>query len=487
MLVSRGGSAGLVFSRKRPPRNTLWIKSDRSRALRGSHKAILGKKNVRGGPSMKIAIVGGGISGLVAARELCRTESSGTDSSSISAAVTVFEADARLGGHTNTIPVDLVGGGTVAVDTGFIVFNEQHYPEFSRLLEELNVESHVSDMSFSVRCDRSGLEYNGSDINRIFAQRSNLLRPSFYRFLADILRFNRSIKSDVETLSDDLTVGEFLARGGYGRSFGEKYLIPLAASLWSSPPREVEGFSMTFVAEFLLNHNMLDAWGRPTWRVVTGGSSRYLEPLVRPFADRVRLSAPVERIERSPEGVWVTASGCEPERFDHVVVACHADQALSMIHDPRPVERELLSCFPYQKNIATLHTDVGVLPRRRRAWASWNYRIPIEDRDTVAVTYQMNFLQRLKATEQYLVTLNDPGEVDPGKILSEINYHHPIFKPGRAEAQRRHPEVIDLDGVSYCGAYWGYGFHEDGVASGLRVARELARELAKDRGGIGVG
>lgn len=423
---------------------------------------------------MRIAVVGSGISGLVAAREaIVRGLASPAE-------LTVFEADRRIGGHTHTREVERPDGSSIAIDTGFIVFNDRHYPDFSRLLAELGVASHETDMSFSVRCDRTGLEYNGTNANTIFAQRRNLIRPSFYRFLRDILRFNREVKDGVEALPDDLTVGEYLQRSRFSRAFGDQYLVPLAASLWSSPPQEVARFSVRFVAEFLANHNMLDAFGRPTWRVVTGGSSQYLAPISEPFRERIRLETPVRRIERRPDGVWVTPTSGEAQRYDEVIVACHADQALRMVTEPLAVERELLARFPYQENVATLHSDVRVLPRQRRAWASWNYRVPATEREQVSVTYDMNALQRLSVPERYLVTLNDPGEIDPSRVHAEIVYHHPLFQPGRGEAQARHAEVIGLDGISYCGAYWGYGFHEDGVRSALRVIEQLE---ARDRPG----
>lgn len=416
---------------------------------------------------MKMAVVGSGISGLVAARgSIARGLVSPDD-------LTVFEADRRIGGHTHTREVERPDGSSIAIDTGFIVFNDRHYPEFSRLLAELGVASHQTDMSFSVRCDKTGLEYNGTNANTIFAQRRNLFRPSFHRFLWDIVRFNRELKGGIEALPDDLTVGEYLSRSRFSRAFGDRYLVPLAASLWSSPPQEVERFSVRFVAEFLANHNMLDAFGRPTWRVVTGGSKQYLGPISETFRHRIRRETPVRRIERRPDGVWVTPVSGDAERFDEVIVACHADQALRLVRAPLAVERDLLARFPYQRNVATLHSDVRVLPRQRRAWASWNYRIPATEREQVSVTYDMNVLQRLAIPERYLVTLNDPGEIDASRVHAEIVYHHPLFQPGRGEAQARHAELIGLDGISYCGAYWGYGFHEDGVQSALRVIDRL--------------
>lgn len=403
---------------------------------------------------MKIAIVGSGISGLAAAYLLSREH-----------AVTVYEAGDWIGGHTNTVPVDLDGSRHL-VDTGFIVFNRPNYPNFCTLLALLGVDSNPTSMSFSVRCDQSGLEYNGTSLNSLFAQRRNLFRPRFWKLLADIMRFGRQAPLLLEQTKEDLTVEEYLDQAGYGKSFAEQYLVPMGAAIWSCPPGTFRRFPMRFVAEFFHNHALLRVLGRPVWRVIEGGSFRYVEKLTVPFREQIHLKTPVVRVVRRPERVdLVTASG-EQAVFDEVILACHADQALALLGDPSPLELDLLARFPYQPNQAVLHTDTSLLPRARRAWASWNYRIRRDDPENPAVTYNMNILQGLAAKQTFLLTLGDAEGIDPSKILRRIPYSHPVYRPGRAEAWNRHGELIRARRTSFCGAYWGYGFHEDGVFRG---------------------
>lgn len=408
---------------------------------------------------MRIAIIGTGISGLTAAHHLHRDHD-----------LTLFESNNHIGGHTHTHGIDL-DGERHAIDTGFIVFNEKNYPHFCAMMRELHVESQPTSMSFSVRCDRTGLEYNGSSLNQIFAQRSNLFRPSFLGMLRDISRFNR--QANALTMSDDMTVEAFVQSHRLGAMFYEKYLIPLGASLWSCPPKLFRQFPIRFVADFLHNHTMLQYAGRPIWRTIKGGSKQYIAPLVHPFRDRIRLNTPVQQVRRLEDRVEISTKTAGHESFDHVILACHADSSLALLADASPVERELLLAFPYQANEAILHTDVSVLPRRRRAWASWNYHIPKEESDQVSVTYNMNMLQSLTSKNTFCVTLNHEGAIDPARILRRIHYHHPIYTTRRAAAQLRHHEVININRTSMCGAYWGYGFHEDGVKSGLAVAKAI--------------
>ena len=417
---------------------------------------------------MKIAVVGAGISGLVAAHLLHEGNE-----------LTVFEASERPGGHTRTSEVPHAGR-TLRIDTGFIVFNERHYPHFTRLLARLGVESQPTSMSFSVRCDRTGIEWNGSSLGGVFAQRRNIVSPRLWRMLRDIVRFSREAARILDAPDERVTVAEHLAALGYSDEFAELYLVPLGASLWSCPPARFRHFPIAFVVEFLANHSMLGIRGRPEWRVVRGGSSTYVERLIRPFRDRIRLACQVRSVSRGEEGVRITAgrSGeAATEAFDHAIMACHADQALGLLADPSPVEREILGAFPYQANEATLHTDDSVLPRARRAWASWNYHRRAQDPDRVAVTYDMNILQELEADATFCVTLNEGGRIAPEKIVERVAYEHPLYLAGRAAAQRRLPELIGHRRTSYCGAYWGYGFHEDGVRSALAVAAPFGRSL----------
>ena len=414
---------------------------------------------------MKIAIIGAGISGLTAAYRLSGRHE-----------ITVFEANDYIGGHTHTVDVEL-DDEHHAIDTGFIVFNDWTYPNFIKLLDELAVPSRATSMSFSVRCDRTGLEYNGSSLNGLFAQRRNLFRPSFHRMLRDIMRFNReglALAEDRQTDNDaEVTVGEFLKEHRYSREFADQYLLPMGSAIWSCPTGTFENFPIRFIAEFYRNHGLLSVRNRPTWRVIEGGSRTYVAAMTAKFQDRIRLNAPVQQVRRLADGVEVDSNGIVSERFDHVIFACHSDQALRMLGDPTAVERELLSAFPYEKNIAVLHYDTAPLPRRRRAWASWNYLIAVRQTAHATVSYCMNILQQLRSKNVFSVTLNSDELIDPGKVLQRFEYHHPIFTTQRTEAQARHSELLNANRSSFCGAYWGNGFHEDGVVSALRVCEAL--------------
>jgi uncharacterized protein len=412
---------------------------------------------------MRIAVIGGGVSGLVAAYLLARRHE-----------VTVFEAASYLGGHTNTVPVSL-GGVEYAIDTGFVVFNHRTYPRFTRLLDRLGVASQPTTMSFSVSCERTGLEYNGTSVNRLFAQRRNLLRPSFYRMVRDILRFNRSGPEQCDRMNG-ASVGEFLEAQDYGAEFARHYFVPMGAAIWSCPPRTFLAFPVRFVMEFLANHGLLQVQGRPVWRVVGGGSARYVEALRRESKAQVRLGTPVLDVRRTGDRVSVITRTTHTI-FDEAVLACHSDQALAIVRDADETERDLLRAFPYQENEAVLHTDARSLPATRRAWAAWNYRIPATDRAGVSVTYNMNMLQGLRASKPFCVSLNPNGGIDARSVIARFAYHHPVFTAARDAAQARHGEVIRRRGVSYCGAYWGYGFHEDGINSALAVARAYGEDL----------
>jgi predicted NAD/FAD-binding protein len=418
---------------------------------------------------MKIAIIGSGISGLTAAW-LLHTQHD----------VTVFEANDYIGGHTHTVDVE-VHGERHAIDIGFIVYNDRTYPNFIELLSRLGVDSIPTSMSFSVRCDRTGIEYNGTSLNTMFAQRRNILRPRFLRMIRDILRFNREAVSLLESENEEQTVDEFIRQQGYGSAFGEQYLIPMGAAIWSCPPETFGQFPMRFIAEFYHNHGLLSLKNRPQWRVISGGSRSYVEKLTVGFRNCIRLNSPVQSVSRNGESVSVLS--CSPEKtqreeFDHAVFACHSDQALSILGEAATsTERELLGEFPYQKNIAVLHTDKAVLPRRRKAWASWNYQIGKDGpRQAATVTYNMNILQRLQTDTTFNVTLNSEDLIDPSRIIDRFVYHHPIYSTRRRAAQQRHSELINQNRSSFCGAYWRNGFHEDGVVSAIAVCRGLGVE-----------
>jgi uncharacterized protein len=422
---------------------------------------------------MDIAIIGAGISGLIAAEDLRHSHQ-----------VTLFEANPDLGGHTNTVDVE-VDGQRVAVDTGFIVFNDRTYPNFTRRLAEWGVPSDPTEMSFSVRCDDENLEYNGSSLNGVFVQRRNLFRRSFLRMLQDILRFNReatAIALNPEREAADETVGQFIARHGYSREFAQHYLLPMGAAIWSCPLGVFEDFPIRFIIEFYHHHGLLSLRNRPQWKVIRGGSRRYIEALQRRWGGsvRVRLKTPVTAVRRVGDRVFVSPSAHEPESYDHVVFACHADQALRLLADPSPIERELLSAFPYSKNIAVLHTDEGLLPKSRRAWASWNYLLPQSTNRAAApptLTYCMNILQHLRVKSTVNVTLNCDEQIDPARVLRRFHYEHPVFTLQRAKAHARHREVLNVNRTSFCGAYWGNGFHEDGVVSAMRVVEAIEGRL----------
>ena len=414
---------------------------------------------------MRIAVVGTGISGLVAAYLLSREHE-----------LTIFEADDHIGGHTHTHAVERFGR-RYAVDTGFIVFNERTYPNFIRLLDEIGVASQPTGMSFSVRCERTGLEYNGTDLNGLFAQRRNLLRPSFHRMVADILRFYREAPALLVDGDPALTLGQYLERGHYSRPFVDQHIIPMGAAVWSTDARQMLDFPARYFVQFFDNHGFLVVNGRPPWRVVCGGSHAYVGPLTRGFRERIRFRTPVRAISRKRDGVRITPWGGEAERFDAVVIATHSDQALALLSDPSPAEREILGAIPYQRNEVVLHTDARLLPRCRRAWAAWNYHLLDPAPSGAAVTYNMNLLQGLESPEPFCVTLNRGAAIDPAKVIARLTYHHPVYTRAGVAAQARRNEISGVNRTYFCGAYWGHGFHEDGVVSGLAVARHFGLAL----------
>jgi len=417
---------------------------------------------------MRIAIVGAGVSGLVAAHLLHREHE-----------ITVFEAAAHAGGHTNTVRVD-TPYETHHVDTGFIVFNDRNYPCFERLLARLRVPSQPSTMSFSVSDGLGDFEYSGASANGLFANRRHLAEPWFHRMVADLARFHRAARellAGADGSPAGLSLGDWLERRRFSRAFIDRLIVPQASAVWSADPRQMWSFPARFLAEFFDHHGMLGFRDRPRWRVVRGGSARYVEALTRPFASRVRLGTSVRAVRRDPDGVLVTPQGGEPERFDEVILATHSDQALGLLEDAGEREREILGAIPYQVNEAVLHTDVRVLPRRRRAWASWNYHWQPEPSPQTTVTYHMNRLQSLRAEREFCVTLNRAGSIDPDRVIRRLSYAHPVFTDAGVRAQRRVTEIDGRRHTHFCGAYWGWGFHEDGVRSALRVGERFGARL----------
>lgn len=412
---------------------------------------------------MRIAIVGTGVSGLVAAHRLHREHE-----------ITVYEAAERIGGHTNTVRVE-TPEGTRWIDTGFIVFNDRNYPNFEALLAELGVATQPSHMGFSVSDGSGRFEYSGTP-RGIFARRANLVDPRFLRMLLDWRRFNREAPALIGTNGTAPSLGHWLEQRGFSRQFIERLIVPQASAVWSADPGQMWSFPASFMAEFFANHGMYSLRGRPRWRTVSGGARRYVEAIAAPWRDRVRLAAPVRRVERLPGGVRIEAEGCESEEFDEVVIAAHSDQALAMLADPSPAEREVLGAIPYQANEAVLHTDPSLMPRRRQVWSSWNFHLTAEPPGRTTVTYWMNSLQRLPRGRDFFLTLNRGEEIDPARVIRRLRYDHPTYTAAGVAAQRRHAEISGVRRTHFCGAYWGWGFHEDGVVSALWICEEIARE-----------
>jgi len=422
-----------------------------------------------GTEKMRIAVIGSGISGMVAAYRLSREHE-----------VTVFEAGSHVGGHTHTVDVEH-GGVRYAVDTGFIVFNDWTYPNFVALMQELGVAWQPSRMSFSVRCERTGLEYNGTTLNSLFAQRRNLIRPAFLRMVTDIMRFNRRAPALLRDSDDSLSLGEYLRREAYSRFFLDHYIVPMGAAIWSSRPADMLRFPARFFVEFFSNHGFLSVNDRPTWRVICGGSREYIKKLTAPYAARIRLGTPVASIQRQRQHVVLRLKGGDLEHFDQVFIACHSDEALSLLSDPSPEERGILGAIKYQANDAVLHTDARLMPKRTLAWAAWNYHLPAQPSERVTVTYNMNILQTIAAPAQFLLTLNRAGDIDERKILGRYVYHHPVYTSAAVAAQKRRHEINGARGTYYCGAYWSYGFHEDGVKSALASLEEFHRRRTHEQ------
>lgn len=409
---------------------------------------------------MRIAVVGSGIAGLSAAWLLSRAHE-----------VTLFEAAQRLGGHTHTHAVEQ-GGRGYAVDSGFIVFNTENYPLLTRLFAELAVATQPTTMSFAVRNEASGLEYNAGTLAGLICQKRNLVSPRFWGMLRDLRRFYREAPALLESTQGDPTLSEWLSGRGYGTAFVQDHLVPMASALWSSPSYRILDFPARYMLRFMANHHMLQATGRPQWRVVCGGSASYVRALTRDWPVRVRTGCAVRRVARAADGVRV-ASAVGEERFDQVVLACHGDQALALLENPHLAEATVLSAIAYQANDTVLHTDARLLPRNRRAWAAWNAHVPADQAAACTVSYCMNLLQGFSSPEPFVVTLGRSAEIDPAKVLARMRYEHPVYTRESVAAQARRGDINGADRIWYAGAYWGWGFHEDGLRSAVDVARQL--------------
>ncbi|MDH4232184.1 MAG: FAD-dependent oxidoreductase [Nitrospirota bacterium] len=414
---------------------------------------------------MKIAIIGSGIAGMTAAYLLNQDHD-----------ITLFEANDYIGGHTHTHDV-MAGGKGYAVDTGFIVFNEKTYPNFVSLIKRLGVDYQPSSMTFSVKCERTGLEYSPHSLNTFFAQRRNIIDPSFYRMILDVIRFRRAFDRLLREDPGEQELGPYLRGRGYSQRFIDYFIIPLGSSLWSTDPEKVHEFPLQSLARFFKNHGILEIEHPIEWKVITGGSKRYIEKLTRPYREKLRLNTHVRAVVRHDDHVEIHTAEGAPVRFDHVVLACHSDQALKLLRNPTAQEREILGAIPYQENRVVLHTDSSILPERRILWSSWNYHIPREKLGRAALTYDMNILQTLDSRDEFCVTLNRPEAASRKKVIGTYLYHHPVYTREAPRAQQRHAEISGRNRTHYCGAYWGYGFHEDGVKSALAACTFFGKGL----------
>jgi len=410
-----------------------------------------------------IAIIGSGISGLTAAYLLSKKHN-----------VTVFEKNDRVGGHTATVDIEK-NGETFAIDTGFIVFNNKTYPNFLALLSEIGIGKQATEMSFSVHNCQTGMEYNGHNLNTLFAQRRNLFRPKFWGLVKEILRFNKQCKAifDSQNYQEGLTLGQFLAENNFSDFFAEHYILPMGAAIWSSSLAQMEDFEFRFFVQFFHNHGLLNIADRPQWYVIPNGSRSYLTPLCQPFKNNINLNADISSITRRDNKVQLHFNQAPSKTFDEVVIACHSNEALALLNDATADESTILSAMPYSENSVILHTDKALLPKREKVWASWNYQLSQDRSKAASVTYNMNILQGIQSEHTFCVTLNQKEAIDPNEILREFTYHHPIFSSESIQAQQQRKQICGINHTHFAGAYWHSGFHEDGVRSAVEVAQRF--------------
>lgn len=410
----------------------------------------------------KIAIIGSGIAGLTCGYYLTKADYD----------ITLYESENYVGGHTHTVDAEYQGE-TARIDTGFIVFNDRTYPNFIKLMDEIRVARQATEMSFSVRNDPINLEYNGNNLNTLFAQRRNILRPSFLKMISDIITFNKEVRI-ISQKDAHLTIGQYLEKSRYSSLFKENYLLPMISAIWSMGLKSCQDFPLHFFVRFFENHGLLDVVNRPQWYTIIGGSSTYIAPLTKSFAHKIKLEQKVVAVERQENHVVIKTQELS-EKYDDVIFACHGDQALQLLEKPTENEKSILGNFSFSDNKVDLHVDTRQLPKRKMAWASWNYRMVDSAKEQTALTYNMNILQRLQKDTNYLVTLNQ--DIAPQHILSSYTYSHPIYTQTMVAAQQKWQDISGLDRIHYCGAYWFNGFHEDGVKSGLRVYEMLEKTI----------
>ncbi|QDP02138.1 NAD(P)/FAD-dependent oxidoreductase [Thalassotalea sp. PS06] len=414
-----------------------------------------------------IAIIGSGVSGLTCGYLLSQKHQ-----------VTVFEKNDYIGGHTATKDVS-VDGKDYVVDTGFIVFNNKTYPNFLKLIAQLGVNKRETEMSFSVHNRHTQMEFNGHNLDTLFAQRSNILKPSFWRLILEILRFNKQCKKLYASgdIPMDKTLGQFLNEEGFSDHFSQHYILPMGAAIWSSSIEQMMDFQLDFFIRFFHNHGLLNIADRPQWYVIENGSRAYIEPLIKAFKDNIHLNTDITGVYREQDQVKITFADGSEQFFDDVVLACHSDQALALLKDASEDEQQVLGALPYSQNQVVMHTDVSVLPKRRKAWASWNYMLDNDRQRPASVSYNMNILQHIESDHTFCVTLNQSDAVDKDKLLEEYVYEHPIFStPGMAAQQQRH-QICGQNRTHFAGAYWYNGFHEDGVRSAVDVGERFGCQL----------
>lgn len=417
-----------------------------------------------------VAIIGTGISGLTCGYLLNKT-----------ADITVYEANDYIGGHTATKKI-IDDGIERNIDTGFIVFNDWTYPRFIKLMKQLDVAYQPTEMSFSVTSKKANIEYNGNTINSLFAQRRNILRPRFWRIVRDILKFNKACKAFVAEKRDtaSMTLQDVINELKLSDDFARYYILPMCAAIWSASLAQTRQFPLTFFLQFFNNHGLLNISDRPQWYTIKGGSSTYIPPLIASFQDKIKLSCGVTNVKKVGDTWQVTDTSGAQAIFDHVIFACHSDQALAMLDTPTDAQQAVLGAIGFAENDVVMHKDTNQLPKRKLAWASWNYRLKDdagEEERPASVTYDMNILQRLDAPNTYCVTLNNTDEIDTSALLGSYQYAHPQFSEVMVNAQQRRSQICGLDNLHFCGAYWYNGFHEDGVHSALDVCERFGVNL----------